>query len=80
MSTTVNRILVGLFIVGAVIEGIRNGATLMLLQHSLFAIGIAFELVPRTESSGVWPITRIISTACILSGGLLLWYLVFANE
>lgn len=79
MSTTVNRILVGLFITGAVIEGIRHGATLMLLQHSLFAIGIALELVPRSESSERWSITRVISTTCILAGGLLLWYLVFTN-
>lgn len=79
MGVAINRLLVVLFVAGAVIEGIRNGATLTLLQHSLFAVGITLELVPRSEDSARWPITRILSTTCIIGGGILLWYLAFAE-
>lgn len=72
-------LLIALFIVGAVVEGIRHGATLMLLQNVLFAVGVGIELLPSSEDKGRWSINKIISTTCIIGAGVILWYSVFSE-
>lgn len=79
MSKKVNTVLLVLFVIGAVIEGIRNGTTLMLLQHSLFAVGIVLELVPGADGGKRWPITRILSVVIFVAAINLLVYHIFVG-
>jgi len=79
LSKKVNIVLLVLFVIGAVVEGIRNGATLLLLQHSLFAVGIGLELLSGTDGEKRWPVTRILSVVTFVAATSLLIYHIFVD-